>query len=507
MSTLIIRAHAGPRIGTGHVMRCLALAQAWQAAGGAATFVLTSGAEVLVPRLQSEGMETVLLAAKPGSREDACATAALAREKAAAWVVVDGYCFDANYQRVVKDANFSLLFLDDNAHAAHYCADLVLNQNLHAREEMYAHCEPHTKLLLGPRYSLLRREFLRWREWKREFPEVARKLLVTMGGADPENVTAQTLGALEPLAGLEVKVAVGPANGNLTALREQARKSRRATTVVAGLVELPALMAWADLAVSSAGSTVWELCFLGLPSLLVPLAENQGRTAEELTRFGAAVRLEGSGRLRTPSFEETIRELASDPVRRGVMSERARSIVDGGGAGRVVRRLRRVGLELRRVRDEDRKLLWEWANDREARAASFSTAPIPWEEHLAWFAKKMADPSYLMFIGTDDSGVPIGQVRFELLAGSEAIVHVSIAAGQRGRGFGRALILEGVKEVRSRGAARSIHAYIKPGNEGSIHAFEQAGFHRIGTAQFSRDRALHYVFEPQEHCLQAGARH
>ena len=110
--------------------------------------------------------------------------------------MVDGYQFNADYQRALKAAGFRVLFLDDYGHATHYSADLVLNQNAYANEKMYAARESYTRLLLGTDYCLLRREFSSWRGWKREIAPIGTKILVTMGGSDPENFTTDVVEAL-----------------------------------------------------------------------------------------------------------------------------------------------------------------------------------------------------------------------------------------------------------------------------------------------------------------------
>ena len=154
---LLVRADGSAAIGAGHVMRCLALAPAWQDAGGDVTFAASSLGDTLRRRLIDEGVRVVDLDAPPGSRLDTEATVHHARQAGADWVVADGYDFDAAYQRCVHESGLKLLVLDDYGHAEHYHADLVLNLNLDAEESLYAHRDPATQLLLGTRYALLRR--------------------------------------------------------------------------------------------------------------------------------------------------------------------------------------------------------------------------------------------------------------------------------------------------------------------------------------------------------------
>jgi len=338
---LLVRADASEKIGTGHVMRCLALAQAWQEAGGDAVFAMATDAPSLEKRLAEEGFEVERVAAEPGGTEDAAAAARLAQEKGASWVVVDGYHFGYDYQRAMKDAGLRVLFVDDNGHAGRYCADIVLNQNIHADESMYADREPHTRLLLGTRYVLLRREFLKWKGWRREIPDVARKVLVTMGGADPGNATLKVVEALEqvPSDGLEAVVVVGGSNPHYDELRSAVQDSRVAIRLERNAADMPELMAEADVAVSGAGCTCWEIAFMGLPVILLVLAENQRRVAEGLCAADAAVGLVDHASCSTQAVAKALVGLVAGAGKRSDMFRAGRLLVDGLGGGRVVRSL------------------------------------------------------------------------------------------------------------------------------------------------------------------------
>ena len=269
---LLIRADADTRMGTGHVMRCLALAQAWQDAGGQVTFLSAALPPGLESRLNAEGMTLVTLDA------DAAQTALVAQELGADWVVLDGYHFDAGSQRALKDAGARLLVLDDNGDSDAYSADLVLNQNVHARAEWYASRAPDTRLLLGTRYALLRREFRVRHDRPRGTPKVARKVLVTLGGSDPDNVTLKVLDALALIRAesLDVTVVVGGGSPHRASLEDAAARMPFPVRVVVNAANMPELMAWADVAISAAGSTVWELAFSRRP---VPAPRDGGEPA------------------------------------------------------------------------------------------------------------------------------------------------------------------------------------------------------------------------------------
>ena len=218
-STLLIRADASVSIGTGHIMRMIALGQAWQAQGGEAHFFCAEITPALEQRLASEGFHLSRIHSPLGSQEDLSETILLISETLQAdgqnaRVVLDGYHFGAEYQLGIKAAGFKLLVVDDYGHADFYHADWVLNQNISACEELYAKRSPATKLLLGPKFAMLRKEFLAYKSWQRETAPVAKKILVTLGGSDPDNVTLKVIQALIDLD-LHVKVVIGGSNPHL----------------------------------------------------------------------------------------------------------------------------------------------------------------------------------------------------------------------------------------------------------------------------------------------------
>jgi UDP-2,4-diacetamido-2,4,6-trideoxy-beta-L-altropyranose hydrolase len=473
-------------------MRCLALAQAWQDAGGHAIFAMAEATPAVKERLRNDGFELARAAVRVGSASDAEETAQLAHRHGALWVVVDGYEFGAEYQASLKSRGLKVLFIDDNGHAGHYSADLVLNQNVHAREACYPSRDASTRLLLGPRFAMLRREFTSWRGWNREIPAVASRLLVTMGGSDPDNVTEHAVHAILAEPGLDATVVVGGSNPHLPKLRGLVAGAHRNVQLVENVTNMPELMANSDIAISGAGTTSLEMCFLGLPALLIVLADNQRPAAEELNRRGAAINLGEGAEIRSSTLLPCLTRLVSSQGTRKAMSERSRELVDGHGAERVVRALRTSALQIRRATTTDCTLLWELANDPTVRASSFSPASIPWENHVAWFESKMQTATCHILIG-EAQGAVAGQVRIDERPDGQGEIDVSVAREFRGAGVGSRLTELVVREIFASTRVSRIHAYILPQNTASQRVFENAGFQRAGEEQVRGHRALHYV--------------
>ena len=337
---LLIRADATTQMGTGHVMRCLALAQAWRASGGEATFLQSSESAALANRLAAESFQVVRQSALPGSCDDGVHTSAQARALGAQWIVLDGYHFGIPMHEAIRQAGHRLLQVDDMGAGDRYIANVILNQNCHASEALYCNRTRDTELLLGTQYTLLRQEFLARQTSARSIPAKARKVLVTLGGSDPDNATLKVVRALRQLnTRIEAKVLVGPANPYHGEL-QRALDPTSSIELVTSTVAMPTFMEWADIAISGGGSTCWELAFMGLPSLILVLADNQAGVAHDMHRHGAAINLGCYAAVHHGDIAEALGNLLDSHQKRSDMAAQGRQLVDGRGAQRVVRFLR-----------------------------------------------------------------------------------------------------------------------------------------------------------------------
>ncbi len=331
MTALLIRADAGPTIGIGHLMRCLALAQAWD---GPVRFLTACDQPTLLDRIAEEGFALELLPASHPDPADWPATAAALSATPGVCVVLDGYHLDTDYQRRVRQTGHPLLVIDDMVHLAGYEADLLLNQNLHARPEMYADLTD-AQLLLGSRHVLLRQAFFSART-QRQIPPRARNLLVTLGGSDPSNQTAKVIAAVGMIddPGLAVTLVIGASNPHDYNPDDPRISLLRATD------QMPALMAAADLVVSAAGSTCWEIAYMGLPAILLTVVDNQQGIASHLEQAGCAIDLGLQTDVCAAQIAQALESLLASAEARRKMSAAGATLIDGQGASRVAAALR-----------------------------------------------------------------------------------------------------------------------------------------------------------------------
>lgn len=313
-------------------MRCLALANACRDVGIATRFVGRIEDEVLRGRIKQYGHQFTALTE---GHEDEWMDCISHKE---GWVVLDGYEFDLKDHRKIHNAGVRLLVIDDMANLKIYEADIILNQNFSANETAY-HLAHETKMLMGPRFALLRQEFVGYRPTTRGAS--SNRLLITLGGSDPQGVGLWIVEALAKIHYMrfEVRLIAGSSNPHLESLRaaaDIARISGHEIDVLHYTDDMPGEMAWADFAVIAGGSTSLEVACMGLPALVLTMADNQVDIAAAMQASGVAESLGWYHALTVDTFAAALKRLAIDAPRRQAMAAHGQALVDGFGAKRVV---------------------------------------------------------------------------------------------------------------------------------------------------------------------------
>lgn len=340
---ILIRADASVALGTGHVMRCLTLANALHGDCHDISFVCRAHEGHLGAYIQAQGFPCTLLDADTtqgilgaAPMADAQATAALARD--AGLVIVDHYALGDAWERAMP---CPVMVIDDMFDQAHYCA-VLLNQNFGVVPKDYQGLIPDfTHCLTGVQYALLRPEFSRARTeaLASRKNRSLREILITLGGADADNATGWVLDALSAMvlpSEIKLTIVMGMSAPHIEQIKAKAAELAVHTEVLQGSDDMAGLMARADLAIGAAGSTSWERCALGLPTILVVLAENQRDIATTLAAAGAA-RL--CSLWQSAELEQHLAQLSDNPGALLEMQNQAAAVCDGAGVQRVMQAL------------------------------------------------------------------------------------------------------------------------------------------------------------------------
>lgn len=364
MRSVVFRTDASLQIGTGHVMRCLTLADALKAHGAHCHFIARAHPGHLLDaiRQRGHGVSVLPVAASSGNSwssdldaigphhaawlgaawqadvEQTCAALAACVPD---WLVVDHYALDARWERLLRPHCRRLMVIDDLADRLHDC-DLLLDQTWGRDPADYAPWVPAgCSLLCGSNYALLRPEFAALRLsslQRRQKQPTLRRFLITMGGVDQSNATEQVLQALKVCylpQESKITVVMGPMSPWLKDVRELAKQMPWPTEVAVNVNDMAQRMVNSDLAIGAAGSTSWERCCLGLPTLIVVLADNQKQAAIRLVCAGAAHLVTLDSNLQQ-QIEDALQLLLAQHGKLSQMSLQSSKIADGEGVNRLV---------------------------------------------------------------------------------------------------------------------------------------------------------------------------
>jgi len=492
---IVFRVDASSDVGLGHLSRCMNLAEELRMRGSDVTFVCrdidsagTSSLEeklfrtVLLPRSTDVILQSVdaseFITSLAGARPD--------------WVVVDSYSLGSEWETAVRPFVEKIAVIEDLAGRHHDC-DLLIDQNYSDRtvETFKQQVPEKCKFLIGPKYAMLNSIFAKIREVSAAPRNDLKRVFVFCGGSDPKNLTKTVLEALsgDEFSDLAVDVVIGAQNQNF----KSGSTNQYDTNIQfhESGDDFAKIMSNSDLAIGAGGTTTWERMCLGVPSVVVSIAENQVPTCEKLGREGFVRYLGPQSEVTNESVASEVREFLKTPSALRASSVKSQIVVDGKGCKRVAEAMCPTSedeLKVRLATKPDCRDYFNWANDPQVRENSLDSADIEWTRHQKWFTEKINSESTEMCV-LEASGLPVGQIRFEIVD-KTAEINYSLDELVRGRGWAATAIDLSVKCFRNRNAI-PLKAVVKNRNARSRSTFFKLGFTEVSaespplTPQFS----------------------
>ncbi len=518
----LIRADASIDIGSGHIMRCLTLARALREQGHEVSFICRDLPGHLFDFICQQGFSGTLLPAGSLNRlpetpsaaavphaawlpvsqaQDAEDCRAVIAAQKPDWIVADHYALSATWERQVLAAHSAKLMVIDDLADRHHCADLLVDQNLGHSPEDYQNLVPAScRLLVGTRYALLRPEFAQWRpaSLQRRYQTSGRlqNILLNLGGVDKDNHSLAILQALEEVMAadhhaVQVTIVMGVTAPHTPTIQAYAAQAPYPCRVLVNVSNMAELMSTADLAIGAAGSTSWERCCLGLPSLMLVLADNQRIIAEQLQAAGVACMVDNH------DLNNSLGKLLARPASTWQMqSQRAAALCDGQGTTRILNHLAYFsGARIRPATPADSPLFFQWRNHPDIRRFMFNTDEIEWEQHCNWFARQQDNPDFCM-LAYMVADTPQGYASFKHLGNG---IHEwgFYLAPSCPRGHGRTLGYLALQYAFHTLQAQEIQAQVLHHNTASLALHRKLGF-QPRTTPGTEPQTVSFKLRPNE---------
>ena len=504
MLNVAFRVDASVHIGSGHVMRCLVLADALASNGHQVVFLARPQAGDLISFIKQRGHDVCSLSSlecpvQPVSTDDYQGWLQVAELDDAAecvgllksidLVIVDHYGIGASWHKRVKETfGCKVIVIDDLVRA--HDGELIIDQTLQRRASAYNRKNANALVLAGTQYALIAPAFSTYHQQSLTQKEPALlqppRVLLSMGGIDAPNATLQTLKALQELDTKPlVTVLLSPRAPNYENVKAFASQHSAWVTHIDFVNDMAALMAEHTLAIGAPGSTSWERACIGLPSIIIALAENQQTISRNLALAGAAKQVELS-RIQTdlvPTYHELLNQY--DDMRAINLQ-----LCDGQGVQRVVKAINKLSeftLKLRLATSTDIEQVYEWQCKPETRKYALNKAIPSFSEHQAWMRKKLtADNDYFYMIElvneNNKEAAPVGVVRLDNSAQGQYTISIFIDADYFGKGIGKYAL----QQIDNLHPDVVINATVLKENTASQALFSRAGYQRINEEQFTR---------------------
>jgi len=494
---VVFRVDASLLIGSGHVMRCLVLADQLKQKAYDVTFACTPLEGDMRSFIQQRGFGVITLPAPQqvvASQHDADYEAWLQKSTvqdasdfiaavgSADLVVTDHYAIDEQWQHSVKQAmNCRLLAIDDLARR--HCADVVLDQTLGRAESDYHGSA--SVVLAGSEYAMLQPAFAKKRELalSRALVSESPKVLISMGGVDSPNATLKVLESLVPHVHAHFTVLLSPRAPHYKEVTQWCA-AHPSVTHLDFVSDMASLMLAHDVAIGAPGTTSWERACLGLPNLIVPLADNQKLISEQLVDCQAAIKVD------VEDIATGITGAYSALIKRWHEMKLANlALCDGRGVRRVLLAINelftsdRAPLSLVLASQEDIQLVYEWQCHPSTRKYALNSAPPTWAEHQAWMSKKLTETSDYFYMVTDRlEHRHLGVVRIDRIKIGHYLVSIFVEPGSYGRGVAS----QALSMVDAIHPDVTLHATVLKANGASQRLFQRAGYQQVDDETYLR---------------------
>lgn len=445
---IVCRADGSHKIGLGHLMRMLALAQNLDTTIFTPHLVTNSTA---LPEVFTTAFSTIK------NIEDNDFELLTAWDTTNTVLALDGYDFDIAYQTRLREAGYKVALISDYPLPVN--CSLVFSNNGDLKESEFTYAQKPT-FCLGAEYTLLQPSFLKAKNPIPSQPYV----FLALGGSDPNNFTNKILRYFSADKKTRIKLIVGSHYEHHKELETTIAQSKVDTTVYQNLKaeELAPLMCNATYGITSASTMALEFLSQNPNLLIVQTADNQHRLFDYLIKSRLAAALEKDKTPKAPKNKTKI-DFGKNP-------RRINSALLG------------LFMTVQNAVKEDSKLLFDWANDPATRAQSFNKNPIPYSEHAAWFETKLAnDNSVILLFRLQE--IPMGVVRYEV-EGSNATINYSLANNLRGLGLAAKMVEMSIVKIQSSKHLRQITAFVKESNLASVRIFEKLNFTKTKAEEY-----------------------
>lgn len=491
--TIFIRVDSGTAIGTGHVIRCLTLAARLREkdeniiflckphAGNIINFIETSGFKVIIlsePEFEGGIVESSWIGTSLEMDAAECRKIMEQITEKASLLVIDHYSIDKTWQTILRPVCDKIFMIDDLANRKHDC-DILLDQNFYLnKDERYQNLVPdHCKVFAGPAFALLRPDFFEATK-NYKFSADVKNLLVFFGGVDAAGMTLKMAEILKDYPHIHSRFIVGAANKDKDKIKALAEQEPY-YTIYHHISDMSTKMSECDAAIGAGGTTLWERACIGLPSLIVSIANNQTKICEDMATAGHILYAGEATRLKDASLRHLTAVFLENRFLRESLHRHSVSLIPGktealmkalvGGTRNA------PSVTLRAARIDDTDTVYEWRNHPDTRRFSGNGEPLNYEDHVKWFAKAVNDTNRMLLVA-ENAGQGVGFLRYDFLPDS-TMISIFLNPEQNGKGYGTAILKTGEIYLQASGRDYApLVAEILPGNHASEKLFTKCGY-------------------------------